>query len=147
MNSQEINEVLVKQKHFVGVFAADKIPTRLPVGKALIVNTDPSTRPGQHWVALYATASNEGEFFDSFGRPPFTREVISWCQNHFSKSLTYNSSLLQHPLSDSCGRFCIQFVRHRIAGVSFHDFVAHFSSNLHENDNILFMRCGDVARL
>jgi len=56
---------------FCGVFPSDKLPQQ-PLAKpsALVVNTDPSSKPGQHWVAFYFDVDNTGDFFDSFGQPP-----------------------------------------------------------------------------
>ena len=58
-------------KKFCGVFPIDKLPQtidRYPCG--LIVNTDPSTKPGMHWVAVFLTSPQNGEWFDSYGKPP-----------------------------------------------------------------------------
>ncbi len=39
---------------FIGTYSRDRLPKiveSLPVG--LVVNTDPSDQPGQHWVAIF----------------------------------------------------------------------------------------------
>lgn len=60
--------------HFVGVFPADVIRIRQRVGAQkfpifFIANTDPSTKPGEHWVAFVILHQHVIEVFDSFGRP------------------------------------------------------------------------------
>lgn len=141
MNTEQINEALKFNQRFDGVFPADMIPERLPIGHAVIVNTDVASEPGQHWVALFATADREGEYFDSFGRPPFVRAVTTWCDTHFFRGYIHSSVVLQHPLSTSCGKFCIEFVKHRTRGVSFEDFILDFSSRLHENEELVQKGC------
>ena len=47
-------------------------------GHLLVCNTDPSNRPGSHWIAIYVE-DGRGEFFDSFGRRPnATFEPVSY---------------------------------------------------------------------
>ena len=36
----------------------------------MVANTDPSSKPGTHWVAFYFPSKGKGEFFDSYGHPP-----------------------------------------------------------------------------
>jgi hypothetical protein len=52
---------------FQGVFSSDMLP---PNHRLLVCNTDPSTRPGQHWIAIYVDENRCGEYFDSFGQSP-----------------------------------------------------------------------------
>ena len=52
--------------HYVGTFGCDQIPTVVD-GQSYIVNTEPSTASGAHWLAVY----NDGGRligYDSFGR-------------------------------------------------------------------------------
>ena len=59
------------KKTFSGVFAAVELPEIIdtfPCG--FVANTDPSTEPGTHWIALYFPSRGKGEFFDSYGYPP-----------------------------------------------------------------------------
>jgi len=51
---------------FVGVFAADKIPS-MSNGRYAIVNLDKTGQAGSHWVAL-AKSNNNTLMYDSFGR-------------------------------------------------------------------------------
>jgi hypothetical protein len=71
MNTQQIEHASKTSKKFCGVFPADQLPKSLstfPCG--FVVNTDPSTKPGTHWVVFYFPTYNTGEFFDSYGQPP-----------------------------------------------------------------------------
>ena len=58
------------KKIFCGVFASDELPEIIdtfPCG--FVVNTDPSTELGTHWIAFYFPSHEKGEFFDSYGYP------------------------------------------------------------------------------
>ena len=75
MNTLEIKQALKSNKftkrNFSEVYAADELPKSLdtfPCG--FIANTDPSTKPGTHWVAFYFSSHEKGEFFDSYGYSP-----------------------------------------------------------------------------
>ena len=75
MNTQQIKRALERnpqtEKKFCGVFPADQLLKSLstfPCG--FVANTDPSTKPGTHWVVFYFPTYNTGEFFDSYGQTP-----------------------------------------------------------------------------
>ena len=51
---------------YKGTVMSDQIP-KLKDGEMCIINTDPSTKKGMHWVALFAY-KNRKFFFDSFAR-------------------------------------------------------------------------------
>jgi len=61
---------------WLGVFARDELPdyTALLYHKerpfALVLNSDPRDKPGQHWLALFAPKNGPIELFDSFGQLP-----------------------------------------------------------------------------
>ena len=56
---------------WLGVFPADRLPSRITqFPRGLVANTDPSTKPGMHWVAMYFPDASTSEFFDSYGFPP-----------------------------------------------------------------------------
>ena len=54
---------------FLGVFASNELPSKISTyPSALIANTDPCNKPGQHWVAMFfPDEENKEEFFDSYG--------------------------------------------------------------------------------
>ena len=58
MNAIEFENALrsnrFAEQYVVGVFAADRLPAKEFPG-AYIVNTDTSSQPGQHWVAIFTT--------------------------------------------------------------------------------------------
>jgi len=67
VNSDEIERFLrARVRDFDGVFSIDNLPDDPHL---LVCNTDPSYKPGRHWIAIYIE-DGRGEFFDSFGHRP-----------------------------------------------------------------------------
>ena len=83
MDTHEFFKILLKRcgKKFIGVFAKDTLPNKLPPHRPLLLicNTDPKTRPGRHWVAMYFDTNGKSEYFDSFGQYPipcFDNDIV-----------------------------------------------------------------------
>ena len=82
MNTTEIRDILENQDwctpdKFAGVFPSNRLPRPLPIRmQFMIVNLDPSTGPGTHWVAIVLEKKNggyKGEYFDSYGLAPVVK--------------------------------------------------------------------------
>ena len=102
---------------FAGVFSRDKLPKHRLRKRPLlfVVNTDHSDGPGEHWVCIYLDPFSGAEYFDSFGIPPYHREIITFlCKN--SKRYVYNSVVLQGPFSQTCGHYCVYYARKKSLG-------------------------------
>ena len=73
MNTAQIERILRRdpycKKIFKGVYARDQIK-RVSYPSAYIINSDPSTRPGRHWIAVFFDRRGNGQYFDSYGLPP-----------------------------------------------------------------------------
>ncbi|GFT96544.1 uncharacterized protein TNCV_5022101 [Trichonephila clavipes] len=52
-----------------GVYSRDTLPP-LQENMCAIVNSDDSSQPGTHWLALFVNDKRKLEFYDSFGQPP-----------------------------------------------------------------------------
>ena len=134
MNTLQLERALkhntFTKKIFVGVFAADELPTLNTFPSGFVANTDPSTEPGTHWVAFYFPSRDKGEFFDSYGHPP----------EHYGEPFTVynvetiNSHKLQSSWSNVCGHYCIFYLYHKSRGYSMSKIVNMFSSNVDKND-------------
>ena len=132
MNTLEIEQALknnpITRKQFCGVFAADEIPTTfdtLPCG--LVVNTDPISEPGTHWVAFYLPSQEHLEFFDSYGNHPeyygFNLKPTIW-----------NQRKLQSSWTDVCGQYCIFYLYQKTKGLTMHEIVNMFTHDTSLND-------------
>ena len=74
LNTIQLYEALqqnLPKNHFIGVYAADQLPHFIHTfPAAIIINTDPSHKSGEHWVAIYIANTGHGEYMDSYGLPP-----------------------------------------------------------------------------
>ena len=76
-----INNILVKGE----VCAKNLLPEKKPVDmKAYFVNTDISTDPGEHWVAIYFRR-DQVIYFDSYGRPPEEQYVLPFLERNSTR--------------------------------------------------------------
>ena len=119
MNTLEINTLLKKHPHsrpvFNGVYARNRLHRLLNVPSALVGNTDPDHRMGQHWVAIYIDANSKGKYYDPTGIPPFLKAYVNFMKKH-CYSWTYNTVRVQEEGSTVCGHHCIFYLVHRCAG-------------------------------
>lgn len=118
---------------FLGVFPSNKIPKKIETfPAAFVANTDPSNKPGQHWVALYFPNAKEGEFFCSYGRPPHVKFIPNNCTVNI-----WNQKRIQGFLSSTCGQYCIYFLTKRSQGLSMEQIINQFNGNFGENDELI----------
>lgn len=122
---------------FCGVYASDTLPKQIehyPCG--LIVNTDPQTEKGSHWVAMYFPNELKAEFLDSYGNSPeFYQDSFKTFLDSHSRKWTYNHRCLQSLMSSMCGQFCVYFITNRNRGKSLSKIVNSFSNKLNVNDH------------
>jgi hypothetical protein len=108
--TSELHGVMKRDPSFLGVFAIDKIPPAVDKSKNLkiIINLDPSTKPGSHWVAIWRK-NTTSYYFDSFGRPP-PKSIEDWLIRN-SDSWAYNKTKMQSDNDKTaCGYLCISFL-------------------------------------
>lgn len=136
MNSLKIGRLMKKLcKHqFLGVFAADRLPTHLPPKRPLLLicNTDKHNEPGEHWVAIYIDEDMCGEYFDSYGLPPLA--TFENFLNRFSNSWIYNDCKIQSVISHFCGHYCIMYGVLRCLNYTMYDIVSIFTDDTALND-------------
>ena len=119
MNSQEIENILIRHcKLFGGVYAADEI-NEIPFPSFVVVNTHESGLNGEHWIAMYVN-ENICEFFDSLGQSPLNYHVY-WQSFLLNKTKTYihNTEKIQLEGTNTCGEHCIFYIIMRSNGISF----------------------------
>jgi hypothetical protein len=93
-------------KIFIGVFYSDLIPHSITRSGCLILNADPHTQKGSHWLALYLLPkAYTGFFFDSYCLPP-TIPSVQYFLQHTCPLWTYNKLQLQGLTSTVCGKYC-----------------------------------------
>ena len=139
MNTRSLSEICRGDAEisrvFEGVFPSDCLPSRLPCPSAFIVNTDPKSKPGKHWIAFYVDQDYLGDHLDSFGRHPIPTvekylddKCIEW---------QYSVKQLQSPLTTTCGQYCIYFLHQRCRGKSMETILKRFSDDYASNDQFV----------
>ena len=95
---------------FLGVFPSDLLPQHsISRSGTLIVNTDPHTENGSHWLAIhFQSRSHSSYYFDSYELPPFIPSIQSFIRSNCSV-WDYNSIQLQGPTRTVCGKYCCLF--------------------------------------
>jgi hypothetical protein len=82
----------------------------------IVLNTDSSKGPGEHWCVAYFRNKDVCEFFDSYGLPPdfygFTKQLLK-----HAKHITFNSFPVQG-IKPTCGHHCLYYSIHRCRGNS-----------------------------
>jgi hypothetical protein len=135
--SNNIEYLLRNKKDFLGCFPLDRLPpfpTKFP--KSIIINTDKSTLPGKHWVALVLT-EKKCYYFDSFGMPLIEENIKKYLEPHY-QTITYSGMRIQDSSSSYCGPFCVCFVLWVNNQVAFKNFLNHFEEDdLFSNDKKL----------
>lgn len=134
MNTLQIEKILRScdpvDPYFLGCVPADLIPLSDRYPYAIVVNTDASSRPGQHWVALYASSEDLIEYFDSYGDTP-NENILSYIERF--PNCKRSTHPIQSPFSKVCGQFCITYLVMRCSGMSFERIVARLGA-LHKPD-------------
>lgn len=143
LTTYEIRKFLLNDKKsrkiFNGVFAADTLPKYVSKNTAYVVNTDPISMSGSHWVAIYFDKEGNGEYFDSYGLPPIVYNHKKFILNN-SHEYTYNKSCLQSVTSSVCGHYCILYIGARARNLSMHEFISKFDGpDVYSNDAIAIL--------
>lgn len=145
MDSRQIYSILkgdqdVASLNFLGVFPIDLIPTTaLKFPCCLVINTKPSTHPGEHWVAVVKTEENNGIYFDSYGSStynlPEIGELFETCIDW-----SYNSVRLQSSYSTVCGQYTIFTIVHLAKGYTLNHITTLLNDcgDLYSNDAFIF---------
>lgn len=139
MNSIELIHTLTNDKfakdYFLGVFSSDHVPLSIrKVPACFIANTDPSWKPGGHWLAVFVDHENNVEFFDSYGQDPTEYPMISAFLRKYEDTCKRNTVQLQSYFSSTCGQFCLYFILWRCRGVTFENIMSAFDECKETND-------------
>ena len=106
---KELKKDEFSKETFIGVFPRDQLPYIKKYPCAFIINTQPITMKGEHWLAFYFDANQNGEFFDSYGNHPKIFGLEKYLLQN-SRKWTYNSIRLQGDNSATCGQYSVYFI-------------------------------------
>lgn len=105
----QLEKAMKGVKGFKGVVPLDGLPTRLKKGDKWIINYQPQTQGGSHWIGL-CVLGDRAVVFDSFGvKPP---EAVVALIRRSGLHLVANNSTYQMAHSGACGQFAVFFLTH-----------------------------------
>ena len=139
LNTLQIDNKLVLPS-FLGAYPFDELPKARQNDFSVIVNTEPSTEPGDHWLPIIF---KNGVFYfvDSFGRSPrsplftqeFKRTINEYIKGYKYK---YNPNMIQSLFSNTCGYYSIYFIR-ELQDKSLREALDIFNDNFKSNDKLV----------
>lgn len=114
----------------LGVVPIDCLPDRKRTPSYLIANTDPSDKPGLHWILLHFPTPETVHLFDSYGRTPTGRLL------EYMRPLQYSHTMrvVQSYTSTTCGMHCLYMAWHLARGFSMHSVIESYSRDTVAND-------------
>jgi hypothetical protein len=134
MNSDAIANKLKCLDCFLGVFPCDILPDVETLPAGLVINTHPSTKPGEHWIAIYIDKDGHGDYFDSYGNVPQHKSIISFLNINCPNGWNSNRITLQSVTGETCGQYCVLYLIMRSRGLSNQDYLRMFSRKSFLND-------------
>jgi len=136
-SSDAIESYMKNNSQFIGCFGTNNLPKsikKFPI--SLIINTNPTTEQGDHWLGLVLSKS-KCFYFDSFGVGVMDPDIINFLKKYYKK-VTINNECIQHHDSDKCGLYCVAFINNVYSKSSYERFIANFNFvHLLKNDNIV----------
>lgn len=118
--------------YFYQTVACNRLPKKPVTHRpcAYIVNTDPDSKPGLHWLGLW-TENGVCEVMDSYALPlttyKTTRPLIRWLKQHWK--IKTNQTSLQSIYSQSCGAYALFYLIARAQGKTLDDFLRQFKKH------------------
>ena len=107
----------------------------------IVFNTDPSNKPGKHWVSMFIDLTGnpdqwEVNYFDSFGKSAVAPEVLDLINHLKSQNPNFiikmncrdnvcTSRINHQQLNTECGVYSINFIVERLNGKSWEDMVVN----------------------
>jgi len=143
MNSVQLRNDLsfcIPPDYETGVFACDELDCVTTSKFAIVLNSEDSTQPGLHWLALFKEANSDiVERWDSYSMPiNFYSPVIKNFMISKAKYEKHSINQFQSNYSIVCGEFCLYFLANRTLGYSYEDIVSKFDlHDLERNDALV----------
>ena len=127
-------------KYFGGVFVADKTPIHIEsYPKAFIVNTDPSDKPGEHWLGVWFNNEESVEFYDSYAMPPhyYSKDIQQFVRRPILQDIPW---ALQEYDSSTCGDYALYFLMMRAKGYYIPTIMKQFKRHDYVNNDLKVVR-------
>ena len=123
MDTMQILCTLRNVRSFLGVFLSDLLPQSVSQSGTVIINADPHTEKGSHWLAvLFRPKSASAYYFDSYGFVPHVPNIHAFIRRNSTVS-NYNKRQLQGLTNNVCGKYCCLFALYTDQGYTPQQFV------------------------
>ena len=138
LDTDQIDDLLKNYSKFKGAYPCDQIPNINDAEYSMVCNTDVSRLPGEHWTS-FVVRGNNVYYFDSFGRLfdnfSFPDDYRAYLRQIFgSKKVYFQNKVLQGFHSNTCGEYCVYFIKQMENNVPFSSIFRDFSEDLKVND-------------
>ena len=148
LDSFQVHRILdfcLPKSEYRGVFARDELPLiKVTLPYFACVNVKNKTSIKGHWVGLYIDRNKTGFYYCSLGSAPFA-EIAKFFKINAILTL-YNKRIIQNLFSNLCG-FHVICVLHQLSrGKHAEDIMTQFTSNLIQNDKIVFRYIHSIVR-
>lgn len=143
MNAKQIHSCLKKYPQFIGVFASNEIPNPLLIQSppiAMVINTDPNTKPGSHWICIFVTKNGFGHYFDSYALPPSLPSVLQFLNRYCGSQWSHNTRRLQGNTSATCGHYVVDYLLHQCCNLPTYIFFRKFKINNYDYNDALIAK-------
>lgn len=96
--------------YFDGVFSYNTLKNIKEKPGLIICNTDPSYKPGEHWVLFFFDSEDSVDFYDSLGKDIsyYGDEFLKFILR-FAKNITQCEKRTQPINSSLCGQYCLYY--------------------------------------
>ena len=141
MYADDIDHVLYNdhgcKPFFRGCFPSDRLPKKLSNGThCMVINLDKAKGKGTHWVCFFRQNDNKGFYMDSYGMAPYIKPIKKFVKENCTY-LWYNNITLQGLNSETCGMYCIVFLKEISRGSTPRHFLTNFTTNHDLNDRMI----------
>lgn len=127
------------KRYFAGIYAINEIPrVNKKIPSYILVNTDISSGPGEHWLVLFFPNKDKVEIFDSLGQNPheYNVELVKTLSLNSRISIEYTNKRLQSLQSNVCGAhtlfYCYKKCQKKLGLANLIN--RHYSNNFDYND-------------
>lgn len=124
---------------------------------AVVFNTDPSYKRGEHWIAVFFIMKPkilEIEYFDSLGAPPL-KNVLKYINKYIKRAYDFDHSRVvmkmnvieYQPINDewNCGVYVLYFIILRLKGISFENVKKYLTiENIEKYRSLLTRKTHDL---
>ena len=139
MDTIKLDQLLVNVSGFIGACPFDELPVKPSTDFSVIINTDSSEGPGEHWLAIVRKGPVY-YFHDSYGREPndmlFTAEFRDKMDKYINGNCVSNTKWIQQIVSNVCGHHSAYFIR-EMENNDFGKVLSVFTGNLKNNDEFV----------